>query len=292
MSKKKTMSFTTGEFAAMVGVNKRTLHFYDEKGIFKPDAIAENGYRNYSLRQVYPFYMIRMLRDMGLDLREIQDYMAGRTPAKFLHLLTEQEAWLHQEIAKLHRMQRIVQNQRELLELAQEVVCDVVHEEELGGDKLFISTDLRPMAKKQDWNGIERLLAGYMRDIMQNHLLNGYTFGAMTAARDFLHAGNEYIISRYSVQVQKFSRQMPKEQRHLRPRGKYLVIYFRGDYMNTAPAYAKLRAYMQEHALTPIGYAYEESLLEDMSTAKTENFLTRIAIPVAQQGNFIDKDKK
>ena len=281
MSKKQSMSFTVGEFADMVGVNKRTLHFYDEKGIFHPDAVAANGYREYSLRQVYPFYMVRMLRDMGLDLQEIRDYMAGRTPEKFLHLLTEQEAWLSQEIAKLHRMQRIVQNQRHLLETAKQVNCDVVQEQELGGDKLFISTDLRPMAKVQDWNNIERLLAGYMREVMQNHLLNGYTFGAMTEPRDFLQAGNEYIISRYSVQVQKFSRQMPKAQRHLRPRGKYLVIYFRGNYMNTAPSYAKLRDYMQKHALQPIGYAYEESLLEEMSTAQAEHFLTRIAVPVA-----------
>lgn len=281
MQKKQKLSFTTGEFANMVGVNKRTLHFYDEKGIFKPAALADNGYRSYSLRQVYPFYMIRMLRDMGLDLREIQQYMSSRTPEKFLDLLTEQEAWLHEEIEKLHRMQRIVQNQRQLLELSQEVTCDIVQPKEMGGDRLFISTDLRDLAKVQDWNGIERLLAAYMREVMENHLLNGYTFGAMTAAKDLLTPGREYIFSYYSVQVQKFSRAMPKAQRHLRPRGTYLVIYFRGDYMNTAPSYAKLRAYMQEHHLQPIGYAYEESLLEEMSTAESKNFLTRIALPVA-----------
>lgn len=280
MSQKHKLSFTTGEFAKMVGVNKRTLHFYDEKGIFKPETIAENGYRNYSLRQAYPFYMLRMLRDMGLSLEEIQQYMQGRTPEKFSHLLAAQADWLAREMEKLRRMQRLVDNQCRLLQLAKSVVCDQVEEKEMGGDFFFISQNLRPLAKEQDWNGIEQLLANYMRRVMEENLLDGYTFGAMTAPQDFLQEGNEYIFSHYCVQIRRFSRQMPKAQRHHRPKGRYVVIYFRGDYQNTAPPYQKLRQYMQKNNLIPAGYAYEESLLEEMSTEKTENFLTRIAVPV------------
>ncbi|SEH22396.1 MerR family DNA-binding transcriptional regulator [Selenomonas sp. KH1T6] len=54
------MTFHTGEFARITGVNKRTLHYYDQQGIFSPDSIEPNGYRAYSSRQFYPFYMIRM----------------------------------------------------------------------------------------------------------------------------------------------------------------------------------------------------------------------------------------
>ena len=98
------MTFHVGEFARMTGVNKRTLHYYDSEGIFSPDSVEPNGYRAYSSRQFYPFYMIRMFRDMGLDLSEIKEYMQGRTPEKFARLLAEQEEWLEQEMAKLKRM--------------------------------------------------------------------------------------------------------------------------------------------------------------------------------------------
>ena len=30
----------TGEFAKLCGVNKRTLHYYDEQGIFSPDHVS------------------------------------------------------------------------------------------------------------------------------------------------------------------------------------------------------------------------------------------------------------
>lgn len=72
------LNFQTGEFAKLCGVNKRTLHYYDEQGIFSPDHVGENHYRYYSARQLYPFIMIRLhdtaaapdgagaLRDPGL----------------------------------------------------------------------------------------------------------------------------------------------------------------------------------------------------------------------------------
>ena len=45
-------SFHTGEFARIVGVNKRTLHYYDEEGIFRPAHVEPNGYRSYSFQPI------------------------------------------------------------------------------------------------------------------------------------------------------------------------------------------------------------------------------------------------
>ena len=137
------MTFHVGEFARMTGVNKRTLHYYDSEGIFSPDSVETNGYRAYSSRQFYPFYMIRMFRDMGLDLSEIKEYMQGRTPEKFARLLAEQEEWLEQEMAKLKRMRQIVANQRQLLAKAQEVRLDEVEEQEFADCRLVVSENLQ-----------------------------------------------------------------------------------------------------------------------------------------------------
>ena len=63
--------FTTGEFAKMAGVNKQTLFYYDQEGIFKPDMVAENGYRCYSYAQFETFTVSSMLRDLGVSIKEI-----------------------------------------------------------------------------------------------------------------------------------------------------------------------------------------------------------------------------
>ena len=76
----KQVIFHTGEFARMVGVNKKTLHYYDAQGIFCPDSVAPNGYRCYSSRQLYAFQLIRTLRELGLSLEEIRSSLARRSP--------------------------------------------------------------------------------------------------------------------------------------------------------------------------------------------------------------------
>lgn len=49
---KKDKLLTIGQFASMHGINKKTLIWYDEIGLFKPAAInPENGYRCYNYHQ-------------------------------------------------------------------------------------------------------------------------------------------------------------------------------------------------------------------------------------------------
>lgn len=274
------MTFHIGEFARMTGVNKRTLHYYDSEGIFQPDSVEANGYRSYSSRQFYPFYMIRMFREMGLDLSEIKEYMQGRTPEKFARLLAEQEEWLQQEMSKLRRMQQIVANQRAVIKQAEEVQLNVVEEVDLPPRRLFVSENLRHLYLREDWEKVEERLAGHLREALQAEVLTGYTFGAMVAREDFMRPGFEQVVSCFYVPTDKGWRMLPKEYRYLRPGGHFLVTYFAGDYMNTTAAYERLRAYMAEHGWEPSGDSNEESLIEEMSTANTAEFITRVAVPV------------
>ena len=51
MEKKENL-LTIGQFAALHGINKKTLMWYDEIGLFRPAVIhPENGYRYYNYYQ-------------------------------------------------------------------------------------------------------------------------------------------------------------------------------------------------------------------------------------------------
>ena len=278
------MLFRTGEFARLLGVNKRTLHYYDSIGVFSPERVAPNGYRLYSSRQIYPFYMIRMLGEMGLELSEIQDYMRGRSPARFLKLLTEQEEWLDGELQKLRRRRGSVENQRRVLLEAEACACGRVEERQLGGEKMLISKNIHDLAMRQDWDKIEAEYAQELSGMLSEEYLAGYTIGAMTASDDYMEPGRESYISHYMIIVRKFPKGLPRAFCHVRPVCRYLVTYFSGDYTRTAPSYARLRDYMHEHALRPTGFAYEECLVEEMGAESEKDYLTRIAVPVQPEG--------
>ncbi len=99
----------TAAFAALAGVNKKTLHYYDEIGLFRPAYVNEKGYRFYSLFQLDQLALIVTLKDLGVPLREIRDYLGGCDPARMDEILARQSAELARRIAQLTDRQALLE---------------------------------------------------------------------------------------------------------------------------------------------------------------------------------------
>ena len=63
------------DFARICGTNKRTLHHYDQIGLFAPALRGENGYRYYSQEQYDVFMVISALKELGMPLLDIKAYL-------------------------------------------------------------------------------------------------------------------------------------------------------------------------------------------------------------------------
>lgn len=68
------------KFATLAGTTRRTLIFYDEKNLFKPKYVAENGYRYYDYDQLYDLTFILELRHLGLSIAEIKALTQNADP--------------------------------------------------------------------------------------------------------------------------------------------------------------------------------------------------------------------
>lgn len=69
---------SAGELAKLACTTKRTILFYDEKGVLKPRRINEKKYRLYDQRQVLDYQMILLLTTLGVSLDEIKNYLGKR----------------------------------------------------------------------------------------------------------------------------------------------------------------------------------------------------------------------
>lgn len=87
---KKSKLLTIGQFASLHGINKKTLMWYDEIGLFHPAFIhPENGYRYYSYHQSSILETILLLRELDVPIDEIQAFMKNRSAASMEQLLQE-----------------------------------------------------------------------------------------------------------------------------------------------------------------------------------------------------------
>ena len=90
---KKDKLLTIGQFAAMHGINKKTLMWYDEIGLFKPAVInPENGYRCYNYHQSPVLETILLLRELEVPINEVQNFMKNRSAQNLKNLLDEKIA--------------------------------------------------------------------------------------------------------------------------------------------------------------------------------------------------------
>jgi len=65
------------EVEQKAGITKKNIRFYEEQGLLHPRRNAENGYREYSQKEVEILRRIRLLRKLGLPIEEIRKMLEG-----------------------------------------------------------------------------------------------------------------------------------------------------------------------------------------------------------------------
>lgn len=75
------------EFSEIVGIPKKRLQYYDDRGIFTAAMRNESNYRKYNPMQITTVKMAKILRDVGIHLDDIATYEHKRTPGIIADLL-------------------------------------------------------------------------------------------------------------------------------------------------------------------------------------------------------------
>jgi DNA-binding transcriptional MerR regulator len=97
------MSYTVNKLSKLAGVSVRTLHYYDEIGLLKPDAIRSNGYREYGDQAVLKLQQILFYRELDLSLEEIKA-MVSRPDFDAVAALEAHRVSLQGRAARLERL--------------------------------------------------------------------------------------------------------------------------------------------------------------------------------------------
>ena len=110
----KNKLLTIGQFAALHGINKKTLMWYDEIGLFQPAVVhPENGYRYYSYYQSSILETILLLRELDVSINEIQTFMKDRSAASLEQLLNEKIQDVDRDILHLKAVRKTLENHRQ-----------------------------------------------------------------------------------------------------------------------------------------------------------------------------------
>jgi DNA-binding transcriptional MerR regulator len=70
------MVYTINKLAKLAGTSVRTLHYYDEIGLLKPEFRQHNGYRQYGEKAILRLQQIMFFRELDFSLDEIKTIMS------------------------------------------------------------------------------------------------------------------------------------------------------------------------------------------------------------------------
>ena len=95
---------TVKQVSELTGISIRTLHYYDEIGLFKPSEVTESGYRLYDDNALQTLQQILFFREFDMPLKEIKAVLKNPDLDKN-ELLKSQQKLL---ILKKERLERII----------------------------------------------------------------------------------------------------------------------------------------------------------------------------------------
>lgn len=265
----KYIQFTTAQFAKLHGVNKRTLHYYDNIGLFSPKNKDKNGYRYYDSSQSVDFEYIRMLKDLDMSIKELKAYIKDPNADKFVKIAEDKEREIDAEIKRLKRTKQILHQKKEQINFCKELHDQEIKIQEFNEEKLLVfpfdfdNDDLSNLfsVAKNNWS-FEQIRVGVGGYISLDKVLN----------------------NNFKVYDGIFSPALKNQQYSefvIKPRGKYLCGYQKGLWDKLPLMYQKMLTYAEHAHLELTGYAYEIGLNEFV-ISNSEEYITQIMIKIKE----------
>ena len=98
-----------GELADQLGINTKTIRYYEEIGLVPPAPRTSSGYRDYSDHDATRLVFIKSAQRLGLSLGEIAEILSlrdrGEVPCEYVrNVITEQLRGIDKRIAELRAL--------------------------------------------------------------------------------------------------------------------------------------------------------------------------------------------
>lgn len=268
--------FTIGEIAALFSVNIRTLRYYDEYGILKPEKTdPQTGYRYYSTRQFERLNTIKYLRALDMPLEKIRLFFENRDTQMLRTLLREQREETLAQLEVLKKIEKKLERRLSQLDDAEFGKTDVILRAEYPPRRVaFLKKEIRPdedleypIRELDRKNGLESMifLGKVGLSIDQAHLLAGQ-FEAYDGIFVFVEQEDHF-----------------QGEEKLLPGGSYVTMRFSGTHQSAAEHYRKLFLYMEEKGLVCAADSVEVTLIDAGFTDDESKYVTELQIPVRKK---------
>ncbi|MFK9091067.1 MerR family transcriptional regulator [Bacillus salipaludis] len=272
MNKKNMKYLTTGEFAKLCKVNKQTLFYYDQIGLLSPVFKNEKGYRFYSIHQIELFFVIDLLKDLGMSLSDIQQYTQNKSPESFLTLMYQKKEEIAKKRQEIQMKEKLIETKITLMEEASRLDFHQITLEHLPEATLYLSRNIENINDEE----FVEVISEFIGELNELQLDTGYPIGGITKREQVLKGE----FSKYSyLYIEQLH---PKEgyPYFQAVKGDFLIGYHIGDDKTIHNTYKRFFSEMERLDLVLGDFVFEEYIYDTVVKNQKEHYVTKIMIQV------------
>ena len=270
MRRKET--FSVAEFAEFSRTTRDTLIYYDKIGLLKPESRGENDYRFYSSAQLSIVNLIRTCQSLGMTLAEIKLLKAERTPESLDEHLERQIKLIDEKIDDWARARKLLFTLKKTIHSALIVNEDLISIQFMPAEAIILGEENDYSNGRGDYDA----LYSFYRACSEKYPgldMNYPVWGMFSQER--IEKGDWVWPDRYYF--------YNPEGHDQKAAAVYAIGFARGGYGHSGGLYDRMIDYIGKNGFEICGPAYEEYLLNEVSTVNDEDYLMRVMIAVRER---------
>lgn len=258
------------EISKLYNIGHDSLRYYEKLGILKPRRDT-NGYRMYSLKDIYKLNIIRNLRSLDFSMAQIKDYLDGQSVENTLELFRQEETLLARRIQELRHRKRVIQNRIANLEAALDIPENTICIKTFPDRFCVQLSEYITRDEEMDFL-IQKLHKKHETKICD---FGDQTIGAFFSVEDIKQGISNVYTSVFFVLSEK-----TPDYDFILPSGSYLTCCYRGDYTQNASQIQNLLDYAKKNNLSLSDRPFETYEIDNRDTIRPEEFLTEIQVRI------------
>ena len=264
--------FSIGQMAELFDINIRTLRYYDQIGLLKPQVVnPETNYRYYSSAQFERLNTIKYLRALDVPIERIARFFEGRDVALMRGIFEDQLKSVRAKKRELARIERKIKSRIAQIDEAVAGPLGVVEVRELPARRVVsLAESFAPSAD----------LEPLIRDLTRRTRLDDAIFlgkVGVSIDRDDLAARRFEQLSGVFILLEPGDRR-PGSSVALAA-GTYACVRHRGTHKDAAPYYAQLVDAIEARGGRISGDSVETTIIDAGMTSDESQYVTELQIP-------------
>lgn len=269
--------YSIGEVAKICNVSRKTLRYYEQLGLLKPDYVCfENGYRYYTEQTMNSIPVIKYYKQMGFKLQEMK--LAQNTDNYFYQ---EQENIFLTKLDELKQEERRIRNSygaiAEWLGMIREGNIATSNQLQEINVKYFDEETYVYMEQEFKQNYMDAVINIPWVNYLESQKCE--IMGPVILGFEGCEDEEEYRSSRVKI-MQKPVGQVEGNIPTKTIGGQFfLSSYHIGDVSMINKQYSKMRAWAKEHHYQCKDEVYERHIVDYWSTMNVDSFVVELLIP-------------